>query len=377
MPDDEKTLHDVISDAIDAQGVTDEEESGRPEPEVSEVAVGATEAEPESTARERDENGRFKAAADAVEAASEAAGAVEGGEGEPTPAVTPPVDASEAQPVEGAPAEPVIEVRAPQSWKPGAREHWAKLPPEVQTEVARREIETARVLSETAEARKQATAFREVYAPYEAMIRAEGGTPEKAAADLFQTAAALRTAPPHHKANLVAHIVKQYGVDVSMLDAALSGIIAGNPQQQQQPMQQQPMQDPRLDQMLSVMQQNQQQAQQSQQQAATQEVESFSVNHEFYSDVREDMADLIEMADRRQVTLSLEDAYTRAVRVHPEISAIIAQREQAQNAQAATTQRVKNKAAASSVSGSPAGAPPSSGPLTRRQAIEDAFDAVD
>lgn len=363
MPDEELSVHDAIEAAIDSQDEKDgTTEGGRPE-EITEESVGSPEAESAPTGR--DAQGRFTAAEPSPEAESEAAGEPAPAEVERTPAVA-------AEQAQETPAEPVIEVRAPQSWRPAAREHWAALPAEIQQEVSRREIETARVLSETADARKQAAAFREVYAPYESMIRAEGGTPERAAADLFATAAALRTAPPLHKAQLMAGMCRTFGIDVTMLDQCLSSAIAGNPQQM--PQGQQPMRDPRVDQMLQAAQQTQHEGAQRAQVEADKEVGTFKQTHEFYEDVRLDMADLIEIAERREMTLSLEDAYTRAVRAHPEIGAIIVQREQAKSAAQTTQRHVKDKVAASSVSGSPAGTPPGSGPLTRRAAIEDALD---
>src|SRR5262245_20362591 len=59
---------------------------------------------------------------------------------EPKAPPKPPLDPGAAA------APPPQQHRAPTSWKPGAREHWAKLPAEVQAEVVRRETEVAKAL---------------------------------------------------------------------------------------------------------------------------------------------------------------------------------------------------------------------------------------
>jgi hypothetical protein len=87
-------------------------------------------------------------------------------------------------------------------------------------------------------------------------------------------------------------------------------------------------------------------------------VEAFTSTAEFMDDVREDVADMMELASRRGVALTLEDAYNRACKLHPEVSQVLQQREAAKaaNALQASTQRAR--AASSSVRSQPTAAAP-------------------
>jgi hypothetical protein len=150
--------------------------------------------------RARDSTGRFVQGKGDAKAPVRPAGA--------PAALAPKPVAPQARPP-GAPpapaaAAPPAAVKAPQSWKPAAREAWAKMPPELRAalepEVTRREKETAQVLEQTAQARHIAAAYGQVVGPYSAMIHSEGTSPPQFIGQLLQTAQALRTAPPGHKA---------------------------------------------------------------------------------------------------------------------------------------------------------------------------------
>jgi hypothetical protein len=349
------SIHDALEAAINDHETDDpapQEAAGTEEP-----LQPAGEGE-----RKRDEKGRF-AAESGEEPPKEG---VQPQEGDPAAAAAPDGDP---------PAEPGL--AAPQSWRPGAREHWGALPPEVQQEVAKRERDMMVALERTADDRKTAQAFQQVYAPYEAMIRGEGSDPIRAIDTLFQTAYQLRTAQPAQKAQLVAGIIRDYNIDVGALDAVLSGQMPmAQPGMPQQMPQQAPMGDPRVDQLMAALQNMGQQNQQAKDAAAHAEVTEFAKTHEFLNDVRDQMADLIEMSANRGVDLSMEEAYNQACRLHPDVSKVVEQRERAKAASEAQQRGKSARRAASSVSGAPAGAPPArSGPPTLREALSDAFDA--
>ncbi len=99
---------------------------GASQPPAPSEAAQPSPPEPGETAQEaraRDEKGRF---------------APKGPEA-PAPAIGAP--AKPQAPAEVAPTPPVESIKPPQSWKPGIREKFAALPPEVQQEVIRRERE--------------------------------------------------------------------------------------------------------------------------------------------------------------------------------------------------------------------------------------------
>jgi hypothetical protein len=349
------SMRDALEAAFD-----EAEETGAPEPLRTEEPVGDT---AEAEGRARDERGRF--ASQSPQEPAEAATATH-----PAPDA---VDGAGAPPVEPG-AESEAPLKAPAGWKPTAREAWGSLPAEVQQEVRRRELEIDHKLSESAEVRKIGDRLLEAAAPYQQMIAAEGSDPVTAAANMFQTAAMLRVGSTAEKANLVAHLVRQFGVDVGLLDRALAG---GPMPQQQRPQQPQgPMRDPRLDEFFGALEQRQAAKQAEVQQHANAEIAQFGQSHEFLDDVRDSMADLIEMASRRGVDLSLEDAYNQACRADPEISKVLAQREQGQVATQSQQRTAAARRAASSVRGTPPGAPPAGEPgqLSIRDALEAAYN---
>ncbi len=271
------------------------------------------------------------------------------------------------------------EERAPQSWKPETRQHWQSLPAEVRSEIARREGEFTRVMQETAESRKLAEAFHKTIAPYEHFIRAENSNPFQAIDNLMATAARLRTGTAPELATLVSQLINQYGVGrfgkgfIETLDQALVG--------------QTPQEDPRetmirqkleqeiapVKQFMNQFQQMQQMQEQQLQGQAGNEVQSFLANHEFAMDVKDDMADLIEMAHRRGRTLSLEEAYDKACRSHPSIGKILANRDKASQAQSTNQVAQRARAASVSISGAPSGGASGAGAADLRSALENAW----
>jgi len=269
--------------------------------------------------------------------------------------------------------------RAPASWRPEVREHWAQLPDTVRSEIQRRESEHARFIQESSEARKNYDAMMKTIAPYEAFIRAENSNPIQAIDNLMSTAARLRTGTAPELAQLVAGIVNQYGTGrfgnsfIEMLDSALAGQAPRvDPQQAaiEQALNQRlaPMQN-----MLTQFQQAQQTQQAQIAQAAATEVETFLNQAEFGNDVREDMADLLEAAQRKGQNLSLQDAYKKACLLNDNVRAVITQRVKAKGAQQTTQAAQRARSAAVQVSGAaPVGALRQD-PTDVRSAIEAAI----
>lgn len=269
--------------------------------------------------------------------------------------------------------------KAPASWRPEVREHWAKLPESVRSEVARREAEVQRTLQETAQARQYAEQINRAFQPYEAYIKAEGANPLQVIDNLMGTAVRLRTATGPELAGLMAGMVNQFGTGrfgnqfIEMLDSALAGNAPkGDPQQHQlqQVIQQQ----------LAPVQQFMQQFQQAQaaQQAqvaqrAQSEVEQFLSKTEFGNDVREEMADLLEVASRRGQELSLVDAYKQACMLNANVRAAVMQRSKTQQAQNQSAVAQRARAAAVSVPSSGPSMAPRQEPTDIRSAIEAAI----
>lgn len=272
---------------------------------------------------------------------------------EPQKPAAPPAQAATPPATEKPAAQPPAAPKAPASWKPAAREEWTKIPPNVQAEVVRREREVQQALQESSEARQSHQRFKEAVAPYEQMIRAEGAEPMQAVQGLLQTAYALRFAPLPVKADMIAKMVQAYlpGRDgLEMLDQRL----AGQPVQQGQPQgQPQALRDPRVDQLLMALQQQRQAQQQTVAQRAQSMIQDIQ-KEEFFEDVRLDMADILEVAQRRGLQMTPKQAYDRACALNPEISKVLAQREEARRTANPQGSTLAARRAASSPRTSPA-----------------------
>lgn len=303
-------------------------------------------------------------------------------EAKPTEAKSPedkPTEAKSDGIQAGPKSSPKAESRAPASWHPETREHWAALPEAVRTEVARREREVQTTLKETAEARKYAEQIERTIAPYQMFIKAENSNPLQAIDNLMSTAARLRTGSSQDIAQLVSGLVKQFGVGrfgqsfIEQLDSALVGEIPRVDAQQQQLQQAMQQQLAPIQQFMSQHQNAQAQAQQNVTRQAEGEVLDFMEKAEFAEDVREDMADLMEMAQRRGRDLSLGDAYRQACAGNERVRSVLVGRQKSQGAQKLTGAAQRAKSAAVSVSGAPAMGAPQQGAVDVRSAIEAAI----
>ena len=229
---------------------------------------------------------------------------------------------------------------APASWKAEAKQKWSSIPPDIQQEIQRREEEVHKGFTRLDEERQLGKQIKDVVTPYLATIQAEGGTPVTAVQSLLNTAHILRTADPYTKANHVMQVIKQFNVDLSLLQG-----------QQQQPA------DPRL----SAMEQRYQQIeQQLQQQMALQkqqedakvmsEIESFASKPEnkYFEQVKPEMQKLLAAG----VVTTLEEAYQAAVAANPTVRQLYIA-EQSTGVDAKRIQEVvAKKKAAVSISGS-------------------------
>ena len=243
-------------------------------------------------------------------------------------------------------AQPKPSIRAPQSLTTDRKAAWDKLPPEWQTEIDRLERAAKTKIEQTGAMANFGQAIISEVQPYEAMIRAEGGTPQTAIRDLLRTAYLLRTAPPTQKQALWLQVAQQYGIDVS-------GILQG----------QLPQVDPhvmalhrQVEQMQRERQQEMQQRTNAEQAQVSGTIEAFAADpkHEHFEDVRVQMGMLIESGAAR----TLDEAYEHACWANPTIRAklIQSQHEEAEAKRKADERKAveAKKAAGGSIRGAPA-----------------------
>jgi hypothetical protein len=275
-------------------------------------------------------------------------------DGEPAAADTPAEPAEAAAPAE--PAESPA-INPPIGYSPEARELWKDVPVKVQEQIHKREQEIAMAMQNTAAARKTYDNLNSLAQSYAPIMAAEGAQDVmQAVQGLFETVAELRMGSPQQKAQKMAQLISHYGIDIAGLDSAL----AGSPQgpEVSQNSQFEHLIDQKMapiNQMMEQLNALQMQKQQTTQQNAVQEIQQFGQQAEFLNDVRNDMADLIDMAAARGYDMSLQEAYNKACALNPQIQAVIDQRKQAEALQATQQSNAAKMAASSSVIGRKAG----------------------
>ena len=340
---------DAGYDKIDAAPVEEAVETTSTTEAPVEAAAAVTDtpapAETTATERPRDEAGRFtKSEKSTVEAKPVRATAATPppAAGKTTGTAAPQTaTASVAAPVPVAPA-----LKPPSYWKATERELWGKTPAEVQQLINRYDREREIALQRATESAKGASTWTEAIRPYEAQIRASGQEPHAYVGNLLQTAHALSYGAPEQKAAVLADIVASFGVPPEILDRALVAKLQGQPMQQQA----QQFRDPRFDRFLADLEQRKAARDQEQVSEATTRMEAFGESHEFYSDVRDQMADILDVWSKKgmqSVTdADLERAYNLACSMDEEVSAAMQQRKQAETlkAQAEATARARQAA---------------------------------
>ena len=249
---------------------------------------------------------------------------------------------------------------APKSMSAAAREVWKDVPDAVKQEFTRLDERVAGMAEKYGNDARRAQDMDRSLAPFQQFFAMNGGAGQTLPA-VLQTASILQMGTPLQKAEMVKNMITQFGVDIKTLDSMLVG---------EQPQQEQPQ---NVEQIIAnaFAQRDQQQLQyQNQQQQAEidNEVATFANDpkNEFYNDVKDTMADLMDLAANQGKQLSMKDAYDRACQLDTQIAGIL----QARNAQKDVNQR---RQAASSISGVPSGEGSTSQAGSLRDTIEQAF----
>jgi hypothetical protein len=333
---------------------------------VSEPAPAAETEAPEPEApkveRVRDESGRFtkaEAKAPAVEKPAAAPKDAAHGAAPPAPPAGEGKPAGVVPPPPAAPAgEPVPSLKAPQSWKPLAREAFAKAPREVQEEAIRIDREVRQVMQDSAEARRTAEAVRGTLAPFEGIARANGMDVMGYAGSVLQTAAQLFQGPMPNRAALIAHLIKQAGVNPEDVNPYLSGEKAPPAPPEQ------PRFDPREEVRRAI-----------EEERAMAAAREFLANPpEFYETVQADMIELLRIDRARGGQMTPQQAYDRACRFNEDVQSVLSKRKAAEKARTDTAATQAAKAAAVSIKDQPAA--PIRGAKRNKMNVDEAMSAA-
>lgn len=240
---------------------------------------------------------------------------------------------------------PPVEIKAPSSWKPEAKDAYIKAergealtPQEIKiltAEANRRESDFLKGLEEFKGHAQKARTYEQVVAPYAQTLQQLGVDAPTAISKLLQADHQLRYSDPMAKAQYFQNLAREYGIDLGQV-------------------QNMPQQDPQtqyLMQQLNELRQTQQMWQNS-----IQEQEQAKANHELtqfagsekthFEAVRGDMADLLESGKAK----SLEQAYEMAVWMRPDIRQTLIEQQQIEARKQYEEQQRSQKAKAASVS---------------------------
>ena len=280
--------------------------------------------------------------------------AVEGGEsgeadGEPRPSQ---VDA---------PA-PVDE--APKGLSIGMRENWKNLDSQTKDEFRRYEERIGGMAQKYAHDARRAQAMDKVMQPYSQLMQMNGG-PQNILPGLLQTGAALQTGNEVERARTVASLINQFQVNPAQVAGFLKGESV-EPTQNEQMQQMVSQQMAPMQQELQQLRQRDMQMRQQGQEQIKGKIREFAQANEFYGDLSETMADIMDIAARNGREMGLQEAYEAAAWQHPEIRKVMLARQ----SQGQVQQR---KRAASSIHGTPGGEGSSAGPADLRSTLEQAF----
>jgi hypothetical protein len=196
--------------------------------------------------------------------------------------------------------------------------------------------------------------------------------------ELLQAAQSLSYGPPAQRADKLAELALQFGVDVRQLDQALSRRIQGGGMRSPQQAQPQVAADPR-----QVFQEMfQEVAGRHQAKLAETRVEAFASDpkHEFFPDVADHMQAWLEGISKQGRTEvsdeEFERAYSAFCQMNPEIAPILEQRREEEAARTAMATTSRARRAASSVRSQPVVATATQ-PKGLRATLERRYEELD
>ena len=276
-------------------------------------------------------------------------------------------------------APPIPPKKAPSSWSPAQREKWGKLDADLQTQILKREREISTGFNEIHEVKKFRDNFLNTINPHQAVFAAEGNDPLRTVSNLLQTASTLYHGSAVGKAQTVAAVIKNFGVDLRMLDEILAGQTPsdqGGGAQAFQPQQIQQLIQQGIQQALGPVFQHQQQREQQAEETIVNELTAFAEDstNEFYEDVKMTMADILDLAANRNEKMSLQVAYNRAILMHSDIADLVQERKLREAAAKSTSAAQTARRVSRSISGSPTPSVPGANAASLRSAIEDAME---
>lgn len=336
----EVTLHDTLSDALDAAEAT---------------SLDVT--DPPSVAR--DEVGRF-ATKDSVPADKSAKPVPD------TPAAKP---VTSTQPLQADPLQTAPALKVPSTWKKENHEHFQRLAtdnPALANYILERESQYANGVSTYKQEVDRQKPILEALAPLQDDFRANNIAPEKWIRDVAEVHTRLFKGSPQEKISTLQGLARTYGIPLQAIqqgapDALMSHLT--------------PLQE-ELRAVKGQLTNWQQQQEQREMTTLQTEVASFAEKHPHYEAVRETMAGLLQS----NVATDLQSAYDKAIRLNDDVwqsEQLRLSNERAEQDRAEKSAKVsKARSQVTSVRSATPGTMAGNGAADLRGTLNEAFDAV-
>lgn len=227
-------------------------------------------------------------------------------------------------------------INPPSTWRAAAKLKWAGLDSGIRAEIKKRETDTSLGAMALKERADKYTEVETALAPYESMIRAEGGTPAGVVSQMLNSAYILRSGNLQQKLHLTMQMAQQYGFINELQQAAMAGQIP-TPQLQQGLTTEQV--DDRFRQLNNAQQQQTDANNLGNDFAAftTAKNEDGTLRYPYFENVRGLMANLFETDTTGKLTMV--DAYNNATWADPDTRTVLLQQaEQKRGAKDQTTE---------------------------------------
>lgn len=236
------------------------------------------------------------------------------------PAPAPAAEKPQVPPVEAAPpAEGTWDInKAPQSWTPKARERWGAIPEDIRQEIVRREEASVAGVRQLQESFAPVRNFAEQLSGFINEAVNNRVDPGPYIARVMESERGLRQGTDEQRFQALVNIADAYNIPLRKALNELAG------QEVLPPPQQLP---PEIQRELAEARAFRQQYEQRQRQSApayeeSPEIKEFKAKSEFFEDVREDMADLLE----KGMAKDLADAYDQACWRNPGVRELLLER---------------------------------------------------
>lgn len=199
----------------------------------------------------------------------------------------------------------------PKTWRKEAAATWAALPSEAKNEIIKREADIFKGLETYKVDAGFGKSVKQVVAPYEAILRQNNLDPVQTIQGLMSAHHRLATGSPQQKVELFKILARDYQIDLTSLGGAAEDA---------------PYLDPQVkalqDELAGVKSQLSATAQRQQQEAAaaiSKQVDAFAADPKniYFNDVADIAADLV----NRGLAGTLQEAYDKAIWLHPEVRA--------------------------------------------------------